>query len=147
MHRWLIVFIVGFSFLNIGCQTSAKDAFSKVQPGMDKGEVLALMGNPSRTQRFHGKDRWGYIYYDEKTRLEKEVHFENGKTVYIGDVWEPPVEKSATVVDKKNEESNAEIDRLAAEAAAQNKRAFTEYEAQTKGNDKVRYLPSFQAIQ
>ena len=65
---------------------------------------LDIWENPSRTQRFHGKDRWTYIFYDQSIRFEKEIQFFEGNAIYIGDTWQPPEEQSAyRRVDKKNE--------------------------------------------
>ena len=131
----------------IGCQSSMVRQFSSVKPGMEKDDVLEIMGSPTRTQRFHGKDRWTYIFYDERIRFEKEIQFFEGNAVYIGDTWQPEQEKSAFNIDKLNEEKNIQIEKMMANDVKANQQAVENYEAKSKGNDKVRYVPSFEPIQ
>ncbi|MFP5518941.1 MAG: outer membrane protein assembly factor BamE [Bdellovibrionia bacterium] len=142
----LVIILLQASFLSIGCQTNMKKAFEEVKPGMDKDDVLSIMGSPRSSQRFHGKDRWRYVFYADDLRFEKEVHFLEGTAVYVGEKWEPPQEQSAVVVDQKNEENNARIDALLKEEAAKAKTDFDNYQSQTKGEDKVRYLPTFKGV-
>lgn len=147
MHRILSIFLAVTALLTTACQTSALNDFQKVKPGMEKQDVLELMGNPSRTERFHGKDRWTYVFYDSRIRFQKEVQFFEGNAIYVGNTWEPPVEQSAAVVDKRNDERNAAIDAELAKEAADNKNAFMNYEAKVRGEDKVHYLPEFKPLQ
>ncbi|GEM_PF-2413291 len=77
-----------------GCVTPRFREFDRVQEGMPKWEVLEAAGNPTRTQRWQGRDRWIYVIWDapgEKRRI-REVHFEDGLAVYVGpQVKEPKV--------------------------------------------------------
>lgn len=141
-----ILFIASLSLLT-ACQGSPLKDFQKITPGMEKNDVLGLMGNPSRTQRFHGKDRWTYIFYDEQIRFEKEIQFFEGNAVYIGDTWQPAPEKSAVVADQKNEQKNTAIDIEIAREAKEARNAYSDYESRVKGENKVRYLPEFKPIQ
>lgn len=94
----------------IGCQTTRHKEFSKVQDGMDKGQVLETVGNPTRTQRWHGKDRWIYVLYPDKMHADvKEIHFQNGTVIYKGDPIPPAV--SAEDQDRRNEEANRELEK------------------------------------
>lgn len=146
MLRYLAIpFMVAMLFLT-ACQTSMVKQFSEVKPGMEKDDVLQLMGSPNRTQRFHGKDRWTYIFYDQRIRFEKEIQFFEGSAVYVGDTWQPEPEKSAVAVDKVNAEVNAKVDAQIALEMKEQRRAFEDYEAKTKGADKVRYVPQFEPI-
>lgn len=146
MHRFLVFCLAAAGCLLTACQTSALKDFEKIKPGMEKQDVLEVMGNPSRTQRFHGKDRWTYIFYDSRIRFEKEVQFFEGNAVYVGNTWEPPVEQSAAMVDKRNEERNAAIDAELAREATENRNAYSNYELKVHGDDKVRYVPDFKPL-
>lgn len=129
------------------CQSSAVKDFQKLKPGMEKDDVLAYMGNPSRTQRFHGKDRWTYIFYDQSIRFEKEIQFFEGNAIYIGDTWQPPEAESAFTVDKLNAQRNISIDAELAKEAAEAHNAYSNYESKVHGNDKIRYIPEFKPLQ
>gem|GEM_PF-815222 len=129
------------------CQGSPLKDFSSLKMGMEKNEILEIMGSPSRTQRFHGKDRWTYIFYETETRYEKEVHLDEGKAVYIGDIWNPPVENSAESVDTTHESQNkAYIESIELQSKENKSKSFSDYVLRTKGEDKIRYLPTFKQI-
>lgn len=147
MFRLLAIPVVAIALLTTACQTSMVKQFSEIKPGMEKDDVLGLMGSPTRTQRFHGKDRWTYVFYDQRIRFEKEIQFFEGNAVYIGDTWQPEAEKSAAAMDKLNEEKNQKLDEQLAKDVQQNRRSYEDYEAKSKGNDKVRYVPQFEPIQ
>ena len=133
-------------FLFAGCSLSQKKQFEHVQVGMDKGEVLGLLESPQRTQRWHGMDRWTYIFYDENQRQEKEVHFQEGRANYVGDVYVPAV--SADQQDKLNEASNREMESQLQARKEEFKRNYHNYEEQTPtGRDSIRYVPQFQPVQ
>jgi outer membrane protein assembly factor BamE len=121
--------------------------FDKLKPGMEKDDVLDIMGTPTQTQRFHGKDRWQYVFYDKRIRFEKEIQFFEGNAIYIGDTWQPPAEKSAPVVDAKNEAKNQSIDAEIAKGVQENRKAYSSYEEEARGNDRVRFVPQFEPIQ
>lgn len=146
MNRFFLAFLLLAAVGLSGCQTNMVKAFNKVKPGMDKDDVLHTMGSPRSSQRFHGKDRWRYVFYEDNIRYEKEVHFLEGLAVYVGDNWEPPVENSAVVVDQKNEEYNKRIDALLKEEAMKARSEYDEYQVQVKGTDKVRYVPEFKGV-
>lgn len=101
-----------------GCQTPRHLEFDAIREGMVKGDVIQAAGNPTRTQRWQGKDRWIYVYYpDEKTVDLKEVHFLEGRVTHKGTPPIPPT--SAEEQDRINAESNlAEEQRLVAEKEA-----------------------------
>jgi outer membrane protein assembly factor BamE len=140
----LFILILSLSFL-VGCATDQKDQFEKVQVGMEKNDVLGLLDSPQRTQRWHGKDRWTYIFYDDNNRIEKEVHFLEGKAQYVGDVYKPEV--SAEEQDRINEASNREVDAQMQAKHQENRKAFQDYESQSKGQDGIRYVPQYTPIQ
>ncbi len=105
-------------FLSAGCQTPRHKEFALIQEGMLKDDVVEAAGNPTRTRRWRGKDRWIYVYHPGGDAQDvKEVHFTDGKVTYAGAPLEPEI--PADEQDRRNEESNlAEEQRLAAERAA-----------------------------
>ena len=131
--------------LFIGCATTQKQQFEKVQMGMEKDQVLALMESPQRTQRWHGMDRWTYIYYEDNQRVEKEVQFSEGKATYVGDVFKPAV--SAEEQDTANENSNREVEALVQARKDDLAKQYPAYENQVQGTDGVRYVPQFEPVQ
>jgi outer membrane protein assembly factor BamE len=146
MLRSILAFkmLIG-SLLLSACQTNMYDEYRKIHPGMEKDDVLEVMGSPQRTQRFHGKDRWVYIFYDKNFRHEKEVQFFEGNAVYVGDPWQPEV--SAAQVDAKNEASNKALEEENLRKFQENYKAYSSYENEVRGADKVRYVPNFKPVQ
>lgn len=130
----------------IGCQTNMKKAFDEIKPGMDKAEVLEIIGGPRAVTRFHGKDRWFIMFYHDGVRYEREIHFLQGIANYVGETYEAPLEKQAAVVDKKNEESNQQIYKELVESRSKLGQAAEEYERRVKGTDKIRYVPQFEPV-
>lgn len=133
--------------LFIGCATNMKDQFDQVKVGMEKNDVLGLMDSPQRTQRWKGMDRWTYIFYDKDMRIEKEVHFAEGKAAYVGEVYKPAV--SAEQQDAINEASNAEIEAKYQALREENKKNFGNMNGPEGGgaDDSPRYVPQFEPVQ
>src|SRR4051812_43831188 len=131
----LLILLFTISMLS-ACQGTPIKHFEELKPGMEKTEVIEKMGSPWTTTRLHGKDRWIYVLYDDDTRYEKEVHFLNGKVVYVGDTWKPVEEKQADVVDKKKEEDEKKFQEETQKAREENKNAYTNYEKDIKGEGK-----------
>jgi outer membrane protein assembly factor BamE (lipoprotein component of BamABCDE complex) len=78
--------LIASAALSTACQTAPDRAFEKVQVGMTKGVVLEAAGNPTFSRRWKGRDRWIYVYKNRtEGPLTREVQFENGKSVYVGD--------------------------------------------------------------
>jgi outer membrane protein assembly factor BamE len=144
--RYLIVLLT-FSVLS-ACQSNAKRQFEKLSPGMEKVEVLELMETPWTTTRLHGKDRWIYVFYEDGVRFEKEVHFLNGKAVYIGDTWKPADDQTAESKDKKNADNEVKIEEEEKKHKEELKNAYTDYEKDVKGEgQKIKYMPDFVEVQ
>ncbi len=138
-----LLFLSSALFL-AACQTNMLKEYQSITPGMEKDDVLAKMGSPQRTQRFHGKDRWTYVFYEDRIRYEKEVQFFEGNAVYVGDPWQP--EASAAQVDAKNEASNKAIEDDVVKKYQDNPKAYSNYENEVRGMDKVRYVPDFKPV-
>lgn len=135
------------SCLLLGCQTHLLKEMESLTPGMEKDDVLSKLGSPTTSLRMHGKDRWIYVFYDDKVRLEKEIHFFGGNVIYIGEKWEPPYEKQAHVVDAQNQKQQEELQRLADQERLSNRASYEEYLRRAHFNDRVRFLPEFTPIQ
>lgn len=146
MLRYLAIPLILLSLLTTACQTSMLKQFNEITPGMEKDDVLDIMGSPTQTQRFQGKDRWTYVFYDKRIRFIKEVQFFEGNAIYVGDVWQPPANANAVAKDKFNEEKNREIDEQIARDVEGHRRAYEDYEKKSKGEDKVRYVPEYEPI-
>jgi outer membrane protein assembly factor BamE len=145
MSKNILIVLVGL-FMTVGCATNQKDQFAKVQIGMEKNDVLGLLDSPQRTQRWHGMDRWTYIFYDADNRIEKEIHFLEGKANYAGDVFKPEI--SAEKQDEINEASNREVEAQMQARHIEIRKAFQEYEDHNKGVDNtIRYVPQFAPVQ
>lgn len=144
-----ILLIATCCLLGLGCSTvPAIQAFEQIKPGMEKTDVIEVMGSPQRTQRWHGMDRWTYIMYENAStpsRQEKEIHFSEGKAVYVG---LPPVPKiSADEQDRINEASNRAAAQAAAARAAEAKQTYQRMESESTGMEEIRYVPKFEPIE
>lgn len=146
MLRYMAIPIILLGLLTSACQTNMLKQFSAVKPGMEKDDVLDIMGSPSRTQRFHGKDRWTYVFYSDRIRFEKEIHFFENNAIYVGEIWQPEEAQSAFAIDKAHDSKNVEIDAQIAKDMETHRQAYDRYESQVKGTDKVRYLPRFEPV-
>lgn len=95
-------------FIMVGCQTTPLAQYKQVRVGMEKFEVLELMGSPQRNIRASGVDKWTYIFYDQSRRYQREVHFKNDRAIYVGEPVKPKV--SAEQTDSINERVNKNIE-------------------------------------
>lgn len=145
MRQWLLLSLI---FLILpACQSKPIRQFEKIKPGMEKVEVLDLMGSPTAVTRFHGKDRWIYIFYDKDARQEKEIHFEGGSAVYVGGAWQPAPEKTAEKRDQQNLEMEKQLKEENARQKEENKNAYSNYEKEVKGEGKkIKYMPEYSEI-
>lgn len=85
-----------------GCQSSPLKSFESIKVGMDKSTVVESAGGPTVTRRWKGKDRWIYRFHDSAPEVPevREVHFEEGRVVYVGKEVIPVV--SAEEQDRMN---------------------------------------------
>jgi outer membrane protein assembly factor BamE (lipoprotein component of BamABCDE complex) len=73
-----------------GCaSTPQNQALRQVRVGMTKSDVLGLSGNPTRTDRKHGQDRWTYQIAGEESDSITYIFFSDGRVTYIGDAKAP----------------------------------------------------------
>jgi len=103
-----LILMIGFVLSLTACQTSQLKQYQQLHLGMEKHDVLEIMGSPYKTGRSNDQDRWTYIFYDNQIRNEKEVHFFEGTAVYIG-------EKSKPLISAEEQDRiNAELERHSA---------------------------------
>jgi len=121
-------------------------AFSSLKPGMDKDQVLEAIGGPRAVTRFHGKDRWFIVYYHDQNRFEKEIHFQDGKAVYIGDPYEAPPEKQAAYIDKLNESQDIRTFQELVRSRSSSDQEEATLELKVRKNDKIRTVPQFEPV-
>lgn len=94
----------------VACQSSPLNRFGDLKKGMEKVQVVDLLGSPKSTQRWQGKDRWLYEFTTSERLVEKEVHFQDGQLVYAGNPVRPLV--SAADQDRINDKQNVEVEKL-----------------------------------
>lgn len=100
-----------FSLFLLACQTSNDLAtFKKSQLGMDKGQIIDILGDPNRKERKDGRDWWYYIIYENNYNYERMVVFENGKVIYSGRVTTPKFIKEAKKVDDENDKTTKSLE-------------------------------------
>lgn len=106
----LLVFLC---FNLAACQSAPKKLFQRIDMGMNKHQVVSTIGGPKISERWQGLDRWTYHLYEGDEYTVKEIHFEGGRVVYVGDEVKPEI--SAAERDRLNEQANQmEYDRLQA---------------------------------
>ena len=71
---------------------------------MDKSEVIELVGTPQFSNRWKGLDRWKYVFYENNNKVEKEIQFDNGNVVYVGEILQPAIsaEEQDEIFQKQN---------------------------------------------
>jgi outer membrane protein assembly factor BamE (lipoprotein component of BamABCDE complex) len=74
------MFLVTFG---LSACTSMPKLLDKLQPGMDKDQVLAAVGSPKRTFRDNGLDHWTYIFHENDQEWRRDVIFENGHVIRV----------------------------------------------------------------
>lgn len=129
----------------VGCQTSQLKQFSKVQTGMDKSEVLNLVGSPQHKIRKQNLDHWNYHFFEANEWHEKSVHLDQGVVIYIGPKIPSPI--SAEEQDRINDERNKSLDEADKKKKHESRRAFQDYELELDVNSKIRYAPTFVPIE
>ena len=142
MRNFLCLIII-ISLSCVGCQTNQLRAFEKVKTGMDKSEVLELMGGPTGSFRRNSLDRWRYQFYNDKQLYLKEIQFKEGKVFYFGDAVVST--GAAEQDDSKNEVSNAEVETNLKKTKEEAKQDLFKYEEKIK-SEKGKYVPQFEKI-
>jgi outer membrane protein assembly factor BamE len=132
------------SFLFSACSSLTKlEQFNTLKPGMEKHDVLEVMGGPDRRQRIHGSDRWTYLIYDQNIRNEKVVEFNEGIATHVGDRVPPAV--SAGEQDSLNEAANKVLEKDFQKRREDAREALKKYEdSNTPGADAA--VPTFEPV-
>lgn len=139
--KWILV--LSFLFLS-ACQTNQLKQYSEIREGMDKDDVLELMGPPQHKLRWKGMDRWTYRFYGNNTLHIKDVHFNQGTVVYVGDPPQPS--PSAAEQDAMNEKENQELDARDKENKVQAEQALENYQEKKKGQTRDAHVPQFHPV-
>ncbi len=101
-------------FVISACSSADKaDELGQVKSGMTKAEVLGIAGNPSRSGRVQGADKWSYdILDDEKRRVRIiDVYFTSGRVSFIGseDEFESSLKKPTSHHDASSDSEFREL--------------------------------------
>jgi outer membrane protein assembly factor BamE len=140
-------FYIPMLLISVGCATTPQEQWQKVKVGMYKDEVLEIMDSPQRTQRWHGLDRWTYVYFDKSSpeRQYKEVHFQEGKANYVGEFYKPQI--SAEDQDTANEVANREVEVALQNRKEQTQKSYNEYQDSVTGGKSTEvYVPQYRTI-
>lgn len=82
----IFITLLSLLALLIGCASSPIRTFAKIEIGMERADVLELVGNPLRTERFDGKEKWVYRFYEDDKAIFKQVTFDQTmKVISTGD--------------------------------------------------------------
>jgi outer membrane protein assembly factor BamE (lipoprotein component of BamABCDE complex) len=89
----------------VGCATQPKAVQETVSPGMDKDQVLNILGNPSRSKRVSGADRWSYDQHIDGKKTTVHVYFKDAKVSFVGsdEEFEKSLKKTAAEKQKPAE--------------------------------------------
>jgi len=126
------------------CQHTPIDRYNKIEKGMDKDQVLDLVGSPTTTFRKDSKDFWIYNFYSENNKSTKELQFQEGKLTYLGDKTKPEI--SAEEQDVINKTQNEAVVKQEASNKTKSKEAYQKYEDDVRGTNQIRYIRRFEPI-
>ena len=74
----------------LGCQTPLSESTQSLKIGMEKSEVLEVLGSPHQTRRIRGQDQWSYFYFQEaKGRYQTDLMFRERRLVSMNSI--PPL--------------------------------------------------------
>jgi outer membrane protein assembly factor BamE (lipoprotein component of BamABCDE complex) len=140
-----LIYLAAFFVFSVGCQTNELKQYEKLKVGMDKADVLGIMGSPKRTERRRGVDRWNYSFYQENQLYDKEVQFQNGSATYVGELTKPEI--SADDQDKMNADSNKAVEAQWAQQRIENRAQSSKYFNSEQADSQIRFVPQFQPVQ
>ena len=86
--KTLVIFFLAsiFSVLFLsGCATPQHELMGKVTTGMDKGEVLDVLGGPNVSKRRNGRDIWIYVFYENNKKRGRKFVFHKNTLTDISD--------------------------------------------------------------
>ncbi len=142
----IILFSLLIVYINTACQTRTLKQFEQIKQGMEKDQILEIMGSPQKTSRVNSTDKWNYIFYDQENKYNKEIHFVEGISTYIGDPILPPI--TAEKQDQINEDSNKNLEQILAQQKLEKEnKSIEQYEKSIKNNNEILYVPQFVPIE
>lgn len=68
----------------VACATAPIESFPKIKNGMQKGDVIELIGSPHKTERKDGVDIWQYTFYEREKPVAKIIYFKENRVSYAG---------------------------------------------------------------
>jgi outer membrane protein assembly factor BamE (lipoprotein component of BamABCDE complex) len=111
MLKFIFAVLAPALFFFCACQTtSLLQDFKRVRLGMDKDNIIETVGNPEREERRDSRDWWYYSSFENQTKYERMVVFQDGKVIYAGRVTTPSYVIDADKVDKHNELINKAVE-------------------------------------
>lgn len=141
----LLILLLGM-FL-VSCASALYKEFEQLKVGMDKSQVVEVVGSPSRTDYRMNKHIWTYRFFDNGQPFTKELHFDKDKLVYIGDPIPVKRPKYSTAADE------AEIQRDTAPKASPNNDHVVSEEIRKASEDeanapqKPKVVPEFKPVE
>lgn len=144
MNRLLALLFISF-FVSVGCQTNELRQYEKLKLGMDKDEVLNVMGSPVRSERKHGLDQWTFRFYHQDQLYLKQVNFTDGKASYIGEPLKSEV--AAEEVDRANEANNRALEEESMKKKQDHRTQSSKYLNNEDEKTKIRYVPQFRPVE
>lgn len=78
----LFIFIA-LGFLLLSCASPSHRAVERINIGMEKSDVLDILGSPTRTERARNGDRWTYESYTKENKYSFNVYFHDGRVSHI----------------------------------------------------------------
>ncbi len=69
----------------IGCASPHHVNISRLKLGMEKDQVLELVGNPNHTNYSKGLRTWVYVYYQNNNKLGKKLIFKKEHLIKISE--------------------------------------------------------------
>ena len=86
MRRWSFLLVRTFIIVFFtACASSPLKDFSRVKRGMDKDDVLDIVGSPHHKNRVDDSDIWGYTLREGDHNVEKEIYLKGDRVIYVGD--------------------------------------------------------------
>lgn len=79
---WRKLWAIGAIVALGGCSSMSQN-LRQVRAGMDKGEVIQIVGNPKFTFRENSQDHWAYFYESNSQDWRRDIVFENGKVIRV----------------------------------------------------------------
>ncbi len=130
--------------LLVACATPLSEQIKRVQVGMEKDQVLLITGAPSRYRRVKTRDVYTYFFYEDDVRLEREIQFEAGRVVYVGEVSKPT--ETAEEADERIRRENEAADAEAEKRKQERKDLPQKLEEELKGKPEELTIPTYKEI-